>query len=48
MTTTTSDFVNFCIYNHEPGDLQVKLDIFTDVMAKQTDNLVSKSDSDLV
>jgi len=48
MTTTSPDFVNFCIYNHEPGDLIVKLDILMDVMAKQTDNLVKKEWSDQV
>lgn len=48
MTTTSSDFVNFCVYNHEPGDLIVRLDILMDIRAKQTDNLIKKDESDMV
>jgi hypothetical protein len=47
-TTEASEIVYFCAYNNEPSDLIVTMDLASDVMAKQTTNLVTKDQSDQI
>ena len=44
-TTTMSDFVSFCVYNHEPSDIVANLDIAKDIHAKDTSKQVTKEES---